>query len=213
MAKGKSSASSATRKKHARKAAAAAGEIEPQVPREKRPKGKEKGKKGKEVRKKVYIPPVKPAPVLPDPLDTLGIAQRISPELLVVLKRLSKKDSITKRRALEELQADWVDKVRVEEHRLHELVEAIPVWVRDVFYLTVLTLTYIGLSSTISLLCFCIHPVASEFLPLAYIRRYFSYRILCRNSCSFSCKTLRLLNNQNSSSGSGAWPLTTWTGS
>ncbi|KAH8102265.1 hypothetical protein BXZ70DRAFT_63905 [Cristinia sonorae] len=132
MAKGKSSATSGTRKKHAKKAAAASGDLEPQMPKEKKPKGKEKGKKGKEVRKKVYIPPVKPAPVLPDPLDTLGIAQRLSPELLVVLRRLSKKDTITKRRALEELQAEWIDKARSEEHRVHELVEAIPVWFHHV---------------------------------------------------------------------------------
>ena len=131
MAKGKSSATSATRKKHARKAAVANGEVEPQIPKEKKPKGKEKGKKGKEVRKKVYIPPVKPAPVLPDPLDTLGIAQSIPPELLVVLRRLAKKDFTTKRRALEELQADWVDKVRLEGDRVHELVKVIPVWVRE----------------------------------------------------------------------------------
>ncbi|TCD68845.1 hypothetical protein EIP91_009559 [Steccherinum ochraceum] len=124
MAKGVSSASRGTRKKHAKKAAAANGDPEGAMPKEKKPKGK----KGKEVRKKEYIPPVKPAPALLDPLDTLGIAQRISPELLVVLRRLAKKDSITKRRALEELQADWVDKARVETSRVHELVEVIPVW-------------------------------------------------------------------------------------
>ena len=134
MAKGKSSASSATRKKHARKAAAAHGEpaAEPQVPKEKKPKGKEKGKKNKEPRKKVYIPPVKPAPVQPDPLDTLGIAQRIPAELLVVLRLLAKKDSVTKRRALEDLQADWVEKARRtnDEIVLSALTEALPVWVR-----------------------------------------------------------------------------------
>ena len=139
MAKGKSSASTATRKKNAKKAAVAHGEpvAEPQVPKEKKPKGKEKGKKGKEPRKKVYIPPVKPAPVQPDPLDTLGIAQRIPAELLVVLRLLAKKDSVTKRRALEDLQADWVEKARRDdgEIALLALSEALPVWVRLMYFL------------------------------------------------------------------------------
>ncbi|KAI0075975.1 hypothetical protein K474DRAFT_1645833 [Panus rudis PR-1116 ss-1] len=136
MAKGKSSASTATRKKHARKAAAARGEAEEiAFPKEKKPK-KEKGlKKGKEARKKVYIPPTKPAPVQPDPLDTLGIAQRIPPELHVVLRRLAKKDSTTKRRALEELQSDWVEKARAagpDSPIVQALVESIPVWLHHV---------------------------------------------------------------------------------
>lgn len=135
MAKGKSSASSATRKKHARKAAAAQGiSEEPPAPKEKKPKGKEKGsKKNKEPKKKVYIPPVKPAPVQPDPLDTLGLAQELPPELLVVLRKLGKKDSITKRRALEDLQTDWVEKAKTEDQEsplVKALVVAVPVWVR-----------------------------------------------------------------------------------
>lgn len=133
MVKGKSSASSATRKKHARKAATSQGEaLEPQVPKEKKPKGKEKGKKSKEPRKKAYIPPVKPAPAQPDPLDTLGIAQKIPADLLVVLRLLAKKDSVTKRRALEDLQAGWVEKARrdKDEELLSTLVEILPVWVR-----------------------------------------------------------------------------------
>ncbi|KAI0790522.1 hypothetical protein C8Q75DRAFT_762281 [Abortiporus biennis] len=136
MAKGKSSASSATRKKHAKKAAAAHGVVEePQIPKEKKQKGKEKGKKGKEPKKKVYIPPVKPTAVQPDPLDTLGIAQKLPPELLVVLRRLAKKDSTTKRRALEELQIDWVDKVKAGGENLtalYALVDSIPVWLHHV---------------------------------------------------------------------------------
>ena len=49
--KGKSSATSATRKKHARKAATAHGVVEePQMPKEKKPKGKDKkSKKAKEI--------------------------------------------------------------------------------------------------------------------------------------------------------------------
>lgn len=132
--KGKSSASSATRKKHARKAAAGVQGIveEPQLPKEKRPKGKDKKSK-KEPRKKVYIPPVKPAPIQPDPLDTLGLAQRLPPELLVVFRLLSKKDATTKRRALEDLQTAWVGRAKrgeEGEHLVFTLQETIPVWVR-----------------------------------------------------------------------------------
>ena len=132
--KGKSSASSATRKKHARKAAAAHGDLveEPQVTKEKKPKGKDKKSK-KEPRKKVYIPPVKPAPVQPAPLYTLVLAQKLPPELLVVLRLLSKKDATTKRRALEDLQTSWVGRVKrgeEGEYLLYTLQEIVPVWVR-----------------------------------------------------------------------------------
>lgn len=131
MAKGKSSASSATRKKHARKAAAASGQVDdPPLPKEK--KASKKEKKSKEPRKKVYIPPVKPAPVQPDPLDTLGIAQKLPPELLVILRRFAKKDSVTKRRALEDFHSGWVDKARREElnsELLGVIAETLPVWV------------------------------------------------------------------------------------
>ncbi|KAI0711424.1 hypothetical protein C8Q76DRAFT_677774 [Earliella scabrosa] len=133
--KGKSSATSATRKKHARKAATAHGVVEePQMPKEKKPKGKDKKSKT-EPRKKVYIPPVKPAPVQPDPLDTLGLAQRLPPELLVVLRRLSKKDATTKRRALEDLQTAWVGRAQrgdEGEHLVYTLQETIPVWLHHI---------------------------------------------------------------------------------
>ena len=131
--KGKSSATSGTRKKHARKAAVANGPVdEPPVPKEKKPKGKDKKSK-KEPRKKVYIPPVKPAPAQPDPLDTLGLAQKLPPELLVVLRLLSKKDTTTKRRALEDLQTAWIGRAKRDdegEYLLYTLQEIIPVWVR-----------------------------------------------------------------------------------
>ncbi|KAI0360435.1 hypothetical protein OH77DRAFT_1418351 [Trametes cingulata] len=133
--KGKSSATSATRKKHARKAAAAhSAPDEPQEPKEKKPKGKDKKSK-KEPRKKVYIPPVKPAPVQPDPLDTLGLAQKLPPELLVVLRLLSKKDATTKRRALEELQSAWVSRARrggEHEYLVYTLHDTIPVWLHHI---------------------------------------------------------------------------------
>ncbi|EIW55564.1 ubiquitin-protein ligase RKR1 [Trametes versicolor FP-101664 SS1] len=129
--KAKSSASSGTRKKHARRAATAHGAPEePLEHKDKRPKGKDKKNK-KEPRKKVYIPPVKPAPVQPNPLDTLGLAQKLPPELLVVLRLLSKKDATTKRRALEELQSAWVSKAQrggEHEYLVYTLQDTVPVW-------------------------------------------------------------------------------------
>lgn len=134
----KSSASSATRKKHARKAAGGAEQALP-LPKEKKSKdksGKGKGKKEKEPRVKMYIRPSKPVPVRPDPLDSLGLAKVLPPDLLVILKRLSKKDAVTKRKAIEELRDDWVECIlRGEDAReggMREsaLVVAMAVWVR-----------------------------------------------------------------------------------
>jgi len=130
----RSSASSATRKKHAKKAAVASGEVveNPPVPKQKKPRGKEKARLKAEPKKKVYIPPVRPQAIQPDPLDTLGIAFSISSELLVILRRLGKKDTVTKIRALEELQSDWVLKAKEADdpQLLEELTTVIPVWVR-----------------------------------------------------------------------------------
>ncbi|KAA1476143.1 hypothetical protein DENSPDRAFT_874439 [Dentipellis sp. KUC8613] len=131
MAKGKSSASSATRKKHARKALGKDGApVEPALPKEKKPKGKDgKGKgKNKEPRKKVYIAPVKPAPVQHDPLDALGLAHQLPPELLVVLRRLAKKDAVTKAKALEELHAGWIEPARRDSEAAGVLGVMLPVW-------------------------------------------------------------------------------------
>jgi E3 ubiquitin-protein ligase listerin len=135
MGKGqKSSASSATRKKHAKKAAAVSGEVqEIQPAKEKKLKGKEKSKKKVEPRKKIYIPPVKPRPAQPDPLDALGIAYMVPSELLVILRLLGKKDAVTKVRALEELQTAWVTKAVEDEGAgdlVQTLVNIIPVWVK-----------------------------------------------------------------------------------
>lgn len=55
-----------------------------------RTKKVEHGKK-KEPRVKMYIPPVKPAPVVPDPLETTGLAHTLPAELLVLLCNISKK--------------------------------------------------------------------------------------------------------------------------
>ena len=129
----KSSASSATRKKHAKKAATAAGEVveNPLVPKQKKPRGKEKARLKAEPKKRVYIPPVRPHAIQPDPLETLGIAYSISSELLVVLRKLGKKDLVTKIRALEELQSDWILKAK-ETNNLQlfqEIATVLPVWV------------------------------------------------------------------------------------
>jgi hypothetical protein len=151
MAKGasKSSASSATRKKHARKAATKddpATDV-PNPPKEKKPKGKYKSKNKEPPRKKAYVPPVKPQAVQQDPIDALGLAQRLPAALLVVWRGLSKKDTVTKSKALEELRAGWIDRMPVpsddDDHhdnraaedgedlaRLEALVLSIPVWVR-----------------------------------------------------------------------------------
>ncbi|EIN09055.1 hypothetical protein PUNSTDRAFT_102600 [Punctularia strigosozonata HHB-11173 SS5] len=125
---GKSSATSGTRKKHARKAA---GEPLPLPLPKDGGKGSKKDKKKNaknEPRKKVYIPPVKPAPVRPDPLDTLGLAHTLPPELLVPLRNLRKKDAVTKARALEDLQANWVDVARKRAEVTAVIVEMLPVW-------------------------------------------------------------------------------------
>lgn len=125
--KGKSSASSGTRKKHARRAAGPADEQMLPLPNEK------KGKKSKkEPKQKIFIPPVKPPPIQRDPLETTGLAHRLPPDLLVVLRSFGKKATVTKARALEELQSGWVDKCpkNDEVHELvYILVDMLPVWV------------------------------------------------------------------------------------
>ena len=140
----KSSASSATRKKHARKAAATKdGPTDvPNLPKDKKPKGKDKGKNKEPPRKKAYVLPVKPQPVQQDPIDALGLAQRLPPELLVVLRGLSKKDTVTKTKALEELRVGWIDRVQLLSNNddqdadayasLEALTLSLPIWVRSI---------------------------------------------------------------------------------
>ncbi|KAJ2912917.1 hypothetical protein MD484_g7503, partial [Candolleomyces efflorescens] len=127
---GKSSATAATRKKHAKKNAPP-----PEEPVPKTKKGKkERGKKA-EPRQKIYIPPVKPPPVQPDPLETTGLAHSLPAELLIVLRSFNKKAEVTKIRALEELQTGWVDKAlrdREDEVLEYTLVEMLPVWLHHV---------------------------------------------------------------------------------
>ncbi|KZS97217.1 hypothetical protein SISNIDRAFT_482151 [Sistotremastrum niveocremeum HHB9708] len=119
----KSSATSSTRKKHAKKAAGPSETHDDPKPKDKKLKGKDK----KQPKIKSYIPPTKPAPIQPDPLDSLGLANSLPADLVVILRRLAKKDNVTKRRALEDLQSLWVDKAGNED--ILDIVEImLPIW-------------------------------------------------------------------------------------
>ena len=135
----KSSASAGTRKKHAKKAT----HLDPDAPgpstqpkqRQRGEKKLSKAQKRSEPKIKQYIPPPKPpAPPILDPLDGQGLARTLDPELVVVLRRLGKKDDVTRRKGLEELR-DWVGGVKSledeieQEIKFAELVTAVPVWV------------------------------------------------------------------------------------
>lgn len=138
----KSSASAGTRKKQAKKAGddeeeAAAPQNRPQRGQKKLSKAQKKALP----KVKQYIPPRKPpAPPIPDPLDGQGLARTLPAELVVVLRRLGKKDDVTRRKGLDELREDWVgqllrpagaDEDEVErELKETALVTAVPaVWV------------------------------------------------------------------------------------
>lgn len=143
----KSSATSNTRKKQALKKA---GGDEEQARANQKPerypavKGLTKAQRKalKESRPKVYIPPPRPpVPARPDPLDAQGLARTLPAELVVVLRRLGKKDAVTKRKGIDELKDIWVDVV-VNLHtegaedptgelavKEDALTEALPVWV------------------------------------------------------------------------------------
>jgi hypothetical protein len=147
MAKGRggSSATSATRIKRQKKVAASLGidldasKSQPGKPKNKERTGRDKKDGKKEPRVKGYVPPVKPARAQPDPLDVGGLGRRLPPELVVVLKNISKKAEVTKVKALEELGSAWVEKaLRVKEQDYQEypnvdvissLVEMTPAWV------------------------------------------------------------------------------------
>ncbi|KAJ6497989.1 hypothetical protein C8R47DRAFT_1260864 [Mycena vitilis] len=79
-------------------------------------------------RAKVYIAPVKPTAAHPDPLDAVpGLAHRLPPALLVVLRSLGKKAPVTKVRALEEL----LGRIHSEEEEW-AVREMLPVWTHHV---------------------------------------------------------------------------------
>lgn len=161
MAKGKSSATSATRKKHARKATGDDDAISvPIVPSTKKVKVK-KGEKPPP-RIKQYIPPSKPAPVQLDPLDSLGLIHVLDKDLIVLLRRLAKKDSVTRAKAIEEIRV-WVDN-----DQSSGSVDMVPVWVsrRDLIYLyLVLTLGIVASSPIPSNSSFQTCPTSCSFPP------------------------------------------------
>ncbi|RDB18704.1 E3 ubiquitin-protein ligase listerin [Hypsizygus marmoreus] len=164
MAKGsgKSSATSATRKKHAKKTAGPSVDEQP-IPKEKKLTKQQRGQKKKEPRVKVYIPPVKPAPVQPDPLETTGLAHSLPPELLIVLRSFGKKAQVTKIRALEELQSAWVDRCRKEGEDgqlVYVLVEMLPVWLHHVSAL------FVHPSRRVRLLAAGVHTSLLQISPI-----------------------------------------------
>ncbi|WWC71538.1 uncharacterized protein I206_105496 [Kwoniella pini CBS 10737] len=149
----KSSASAGTRKKNARKAAKGADEEfnpddlpPPQKQGTKMQRGQKKLSKAQKKalpKIKQYIPPPKPpAPPIPDPLDGLGLARTLPAELVVVLRRLGKKDDVTRRKGLEELRDGWINELLSQKHLGEEeelerelketaLLSAIPVWLHN----------------------------------------------------------------------------------
>ncbi|ORX38482.1 hypothetical protein BD324DRAFT_607949 [Kockovaella imperatae] len=147
MPKGtKSSASSGTRKKHAKKAAKgdAGSEQQNQQQQGQNKKSKKLTKAEKKAKVKQYIPPPKPpAPAIPDPLDSQGLAHTLPPELVVILRRIGKKDAVTKRKGLDELREQWLTPPpsTTSEHEEEDEIEreikeaalatAIPVWLHN----------------------------------------------------------------------------------
>lgn len=139
----KSSASAGTRKKHASKKSGKDGDGDAggssaggqRPPKEKGQKKLSKAQKKALPKVKQYIPPPKPpAPPIPDPLDGQGLARTLPAELVVVLRRLGKKDEVTRRKGLEELREGWVGSLKQgdeveQEIRETALVSAVPVWV------------------------------------------------------------------------------------
>ncbi|WVF72830.1 hypothetical protein IAT40_007648 [Kwoniella sp. CBS 6097] len=149
--KQKSSASAGTRKKHAKKAAKAHGDDPADLDSLPIPSGQKPQRGQKKLSKaqkkalpkiKQFIPPPKPpAPPIPDPLDGQGLARTLPAELVVVLRRLGKKDDVTRRKGLEELREGWTNEVLKSggseddelDRELKEtaLLSAIPVWLHN----------------------------------------------------------------------------------
>lgn len=158
MAKKQSSASSATRKKHAAKQAKRRGgdndgddegaQGQGQGQGQARPlqrgqaKSKKDRKQDKKHRVKQYIPPPPPPKGLPDPVDLYLVqaGKQPDPELVVVLRRLHKKDEATISRGVDGLEG-WVrETLRMDaegdgedwerEMRQEGVVDCMAVWVR-----------------------------------------------------------------------------------
>lgn len=127
---GKSSATPATRKKQASKAAAKGGNTQPPLQRGQ----KRRTKKEKAQQKKKFVPPQKPPQPPPYPLDSMGLSSLLPDELVMILRRATKKDIITRMRTLEGLLA-WVSGQSEESaamsrtERFDALALAVPCWV------------------------------------------------------------------------------------
>lgn len=208
MPKQKSSASSATRKKHAKKAAGPSSEVQ-ELPKEKKLKGKAKAKSKAEPKKKSYIPPVRPRAVQPDPLETLGIAYTIPSDLLVILRRLGKKDAVTKTRALEDFQSTWVTKAieDTDDNGISQnLTEILPVWVCPITVASAQLSQRINPpvnSSTMSRSFFSILLAGFELWLQEYTHHCFK-SLLFANKCSSSYGLLRLKTKPSLSWEAGA---------
>ena len=116
MGKSKSSASSATRKKHAKKAA----EDEEGVPAaQPAQRGQKKAAKKSRFEPKVksYTPPPAPPRGAPDPVDLyLGGGSEVDSELVVILRKLGKRDEATISKGVEGLES-WIREVMREESK------------------------------------------------------------------------------------------------
>lgn len=142
----KSSATSNTRKKQNAKKGADGKPMRQKTPKPDDPsmKGLTKAQRKalKENRPRVFVPPPRPpVPARPDPLDAQGLARTLPAELVVILRRLGKKDAITRRKGIDELKELWVDLVATAQKsdgqdtddeiswKEDALTEALPVWV------------------------------------------------------------------------------------
>ncbi|KAG2122249.1 uncharacterized protein EDB93DRAFT_1259287 [Suillus bovinus] len=86
------------------------------------------------------MPPSKPAPSQPDPMDTLGPIHRLRPELVIIFRSWGKKNPLTKGQALEELKSKWIDESSRkgdESVECDALVMMLLVWVAPVFFVHV----------------------------------------------------------------------------
>lgn len=148
MAKSKSSASSATRKKQAAKQAKKKQGAEqdddpnPSHTPQKAQRGQKKQKKDRFAPKvKSYVPPPPPPKGAPDPVDLYLVSQgkQIDAELVVVLRRLAKKDEATIMKGVEGFEAAVREVLRREQQqegeewerelKEEELLECVAVWV------------------------------------------------------------------------------------
>ena len=140
MAPKSSSASSATRKKAAAKKLAKAQANDgvannadasnADATPKKKQRGEKKKKKKDEVKVKRYIAPTKPKGQI-DPVDLYGVGtgDLLPAEVILDWRKLSKKDSTTIARALDELEA-WVRQTVKDQQELL-IVTVLPVWVRN----------------------------------------------------------------------------------